>query len=79
MPIHQYWGDKLPYLPLGYQKSKLESELGQHLAECCGSSNRSDWKNLKAHGTVEKLIIIEARYISKLKPGLNIYDEYQGR
>ena len=45
--------------------------MGQHLVECRGATNDIEWKILDACRTVEKLMIIEAIYISKLKPALN--------
>ena len=58
---------------------KKDSQVGQHLVECRGATNDIDWKILNACRTVGKLMIIEAIYISKLKPALNTRDEYRGR
>ena len=52
--------------------------MGQNLVECWGASNENEWKILDACRTVEKLMTIEAIYISKLKPALNTSDEYKG-
>ena len=61
------------------EHQKKDSQLGQHLVECFGATNDTDWKILDACRTVEKLMTIEAIYISKLKPALNTRDEYSGR
>ena len=53
--------------------------MGQHLVECCGATNEIEWKFLDACRTIEKLMTIEAIYISKLKPALNTRDEYRVR
>ena len=58
---------------------KKVSQVGQHLIECLGAKNDIEWKILDACRTVEKLLIIEAIYISKLKPALNTRDQYWGR
>ena len=55
------------------------SQVCQHLGECSGSTNNIESKILEACRTVEKIITIEATYISKLKPGLNTRDKYRGR
>ena len=52
---------------------------GQHLVEFSGSTNDKEWKILNACRTVEKLITIEAIYISKLEPGQNKRDEHSAR
>ena len=52
--------------------------MGQHLVDCRGAANDIEWKILDASRTVENLMIIEAMYISKLKPALNTRDEYRG-
>ena len=44
-----------------------------------GATNDIEWRILDACRSVEKLMIIEAIYISKLKPALNTRDEYRGR
>ena len=49
------------------------------VVECRGAMNDIERKILDAFRTVEKLMIIEAIYISKLKPALNTRDEYRGR
>ena len=61
------------------EHQKKDSQVGQHLVECRGATNDIEWKTLDACQTVEKLMIIEAIYISKLKPALNTRDEYRGR
>ena len=61
------------------EHQKKDSQVGQHLVECRGAWNDVEWKILDACRTVEKLMIIEAIYISKLKPALNTRDEYRGR
>ena len=53
--------------------------MGQHLVEGRGATNDIEWKILDACRTVEKLMIIEAIYISKLKPALNTRHEYRGQ
>ena len=53
--------------------------MGQHMVECRGAMNDIEWKILDACRTVENLMIIEAIYISKLKPALNTRDEYKAR
>ena len=57
------------------EHQKKDSQVGQHLVECRGATNDIEWKILDACRTVEKLKIIEAIYISKLKPALNTRDE----
>ena len=52
-----------------------DSQVGQYLVERRGATNDIEWKILDAYWTVEKLMIIEAIYISKLKPALNTRDE----
>ena len=61
------------------EHQKKDSRVGQHLVECRGATNDIEWKILDACRTVEKLKIIGAIYISKLKPALNTRDEYRGR
>ena len=61
------------------EHQKKDSQVGQHLVECRGATNGIEWKFLDACRTVEKLMMIEAIYISKLKPTLNTLDEYRGR
>ena len=61
------------------EHQKKDSRVGQHLVECRGAKNDIEWKILDACRTVEKLMIIEAIYISKLKPALNKRDKYRGR
>ena len=39
---------------------KKDSQLGQHLVECCGPTNDIEWNFLDACLTVEKLLTIEA-------------------
>ena len=58
---------------------KKDSQVGQHLVACRGATNDIEWKILDAWRTVEKLMIIEAIYISKLKPALNTRYENRGR
>ena len=50
-----------------------------NFVECCGATNDIEWKKLDACLTVEKIMTIEAIYISKLKPALNIRDENRGQ
>ena len=61
------------------EHQKKDSQVGQHMVECSGAMNDIEWKILDACRTVEKLMIIEAIYISNLKPALNTRDEYRGR
>ena len=61
------------------EHQKKDSLVGQHLVECCSATIDIEWKILDASRTVEKLMTIEAMYISKLKPALNTRDEYRGR
>ena len=61
------------------EHQKKDSQVVQHLFECRAAKNDVEWKILDACRTVEKLMIIEAIYISKLKPALNTRDEYRGR
>ena len=61
------------------EHQKKDSQVGQHLIECRGATNDIEWRILDACRSVEKLMIIEAIYISKLKPALNTRDEYRGR
>ena len=49
------------------------------MVECCGGTNDIEWKILDACRTVEKVMTIEAIYISKLNTALNTRDEYKGR
>ena len=60
------------------QHQKKDSQVGQHLVECRGATNDIEWKILDACRTAEKLMISEAIYISKPKPGLNKRDQYSG-
>ena len=53
---------------------KKDSQVGQHLVECFGATNDIEWKNRDACRTVEKLITIDAIYISKLKTTLRTRD-----
>ena len=39
-------------LPQGYQQKK-DSQVGQHLVECCGATNDIEWKILDACRAVE--------------------------
>ena len=59
------------------EHQKKDSQMGQHLAECSGSTNDSEWKIQDACRTVVKFMTVEALYISKLKLALNIGDEYR--
>ena len=61
------------------EHQKKDSQVGQHLVECCGATIDIEWKILDACRTVEKLTTIEAIKISKVKPALNTRDEYRGR
>ena len=61
------------------EHQKKDSLVGQHLVECRGARNDIEWKFLDACRTIEKLMIIKAIYISKLKPALNTRDEYKGQ
>ena len=54
------------------------SQVGHYLVERFGATNDFVWNILDACRTVEKLVTIEAIYISKLKPVLK-RDEYRGR
>ena len=56
------------------EHQKKDSQVGQHLVECCGATNDTEWKNLDAC-----LMAIEAIYISKLQLALNTRDECRGR
>ena len=60
-----------------YQKK--DSPVGQHLAECCGTTHNVKWEILDACRGFEKLMTIEAIYIKKLKPQSNTRDDYRGR
>ena len=53
--------------------------MGQHLVKCRGATNDIGWKIQDASWTVEKLKIIEAIHISKLKLALNTRDEHKWR
>ena len=79
MRIHLFWSNK----PACYHKDNRTSKEGvtggQHLVEFRGATNDIEWKILDACGTVEKLMIIEAINISKLRPALNTRDDYRGR
>ena len=61
------------------EDQKKDSQVGQHLVESHGATNDIEWKILDAYRTVEKLMVIEAIYISKLKPALKTRDEHRGR
>ena len=61
------------------EQQKKDSQVGQHLVECRGATNDIEWKILDACRTVEKIMVIEDIYISKLKPALNTRDEYRRR
>ena len=61
------------------EHQKKDSQVGQHLVECLGATNDIEWKILDACRTLEKLMIIESIYISKLKPALNTSDVFRGR
>ena len=53
------------------EHQKKDSQVGQHLVECCGATNDTESKNLDA--------CLMAIYISKLKLALNTRDECRGR
>ena len=61
------------------EHQQKDSPVGQHLVECCGTTQSVKWEILDACCGVEKLMMIEAIYIKKLKPQLNTRDEYRGR
>ena len=61
------------------EHQKKDSQVGQDLVECRGATNEIEWRIVDAYRTIEKLMIIEALYISKLIPALNTLDEYRGR
>ena len=50
----------------------------EHLLEYCGTTNDTEMKILDACRLVEKLMTIEAIYISNLKPAIYTRDEYSG-
>ena len=60
------------------EHQKKDSQVGKHLVECRGATNDIEWKILDACRKLEKLMIIEAIYISKLKPALTTRDKYRG-
>ena len=60
------------------EHQKKDSQLGKHLVECRGATNDIEWRILDACRTVEKLMVIEAVYISKPKPELNTRYENSG-
>ena len=61
------------------EHQKKDPQVGQHVVEGFGATNDIEWKILDACRTVEKLMTIEAKNISKLKPALNLRDEYRER
>ena len=79
MRIHQYWANKLACYHKDNRTSKKDTQVGQHFVECRGATNDIEWNFLNSCRTAEKLMIIEAIYISKLKPALNTRDKYRGR
>ena len=56
-----------------------DSQVSQRLVEYASSTTVIEWKGLDACRTVEKLMTIEAIYISKRKSGLYTRDENSGR
>ena len=46
------------------EHQKKDSQVSQYLVECRGATNDIEWKILDACRTIEKLMIIEAIYIS---------------
>ena len=60
------------------EHQKKDSQVCQHLVECRGAMNDIERKILDACRTVEKLMIIETIYISKLISALNTRDENRG-
>ena len=60
------------------EHQKKDSQVGQHLVECRGAAKYREWKILDDCRVVEKLMIIEAIYISKLKLALKTRDKYRG-
>ena len=79
MRIHLCWANQPPFYHKIAEYQKKDSQVGQNLTECCGATNDIEWKTLEACLTLEKLLTIEAIYISKLKMALNIRDENKGR
>ena len=73
-----YVGQTSRHVTTGITEQEKDSQVGQHLIECRGAKNDIEWKILDPCWTVEKLMIIEAIYISMLKPALNTRDEYMG-
>ena len=61
------------------EHQKKDFPVGQHLVECCGRAHNIEWEIFDTCRGDEKLIIIEAIYIKKLKPQLITPDEYQWR
>ena len=66
-------GKQAGMLPQGLQKK--HPQVGQHLIECRGATNDIEWKIFDACRAVEKLMIIEVIYFSKLMPALKTRDE----
>ena len=58
------------------EHQKKISQVGQHLVKRRVSMNDNEWKYREACRTEEKLMTIEAIYISKLKAGLKTLDEF---
>ena len=56
------------------EHQKKDSHVGQHLVACHGATNDIERKILDAFQTVEILMVVEAIYISMLKPALNTRD-----
>ena len=57
----------------------MDSLVGQHIIECCGTAQKIEWEILDACRGVEKLLTIETIQIKRLKPQLNTRKEYRGR
>ena len=79
MRINICWENKPPCYHKDNRTSKEGFTGGSNLDECRRATNDIEWEILEACQTVEKLMIIEAIYFSKLKPALKTRDEYRGR
>ena len=60
------------------EHQKKDSQVGQHLVECCSATIKIELKIRDAGRTAEKLMTLEAIYLSKLEPAINLRDEYRG-
>ena len=60
------------------EHQKINSTLGQHLVECCGTAHYIEWEILDANRGSEERMTMKAIYNKKLKPQLKTRNKFCG-